>query len=58
MQDTLRTVAVGLSGNIVAGIGILPDIMSVAVGLATLIYIIFKINKEVYYAKERKKGDS
>jgi len=58
MQDTLKTVGVGLSGNIIAGLGVLPDILSVAVGIVTFIYVILKIKKEVYYAKERKEGSN
>ena len=47
MGDTLKTAVVGFSGHIVAGIGILPDLVSVLVGLATLVYLLIKIKKEL-----------
>jgi len=47
MEDTLRTTAVGFSGHFISGLHILPDLMSVLVGVATLVYLIIKIKKEM-----------
>ena len=47
MEDTLKTAVVGFSGHFVVGIEILPDIVSVLVGLATLVYLLIKIKKEL-----------
>ena len=47
MEDTLRTTAVGFSGQFISGLHILPDLISVLVGVATLVYLIIKIKKEM-----------
>ena len=47
MEDTLRTTAVGFSGHFISGLHILPDVISVLVGVATLGYLIIKIKKEM-----------
>lgn len=47
MEDTLKTSAVGLTGSALTGLGILPDIVSVAVGIVTIIYLLVKIHKEL-----------
>ena len=47
MLDTLKTSAVGMAGSTVAGLGILPDIVSVLVGVFTIIYLIIKIGNEL-----------
>ena len=47
MEDTLRTTAVGFSGHFISGLHILPDLFSVLVGVATLVYLIIKIKKEM-----------
>ena len=47
MEDTLRTTAVGFSGHFISGLHILPDLISVLVGVATLAYLIIKIKKEM-----------
>ena len=39
MDDTLKTSVVGISGSALTGLGILPDIVSVAVGLLTIVYL-------------------
>ena len=47
MEDTLKTTAAGLSSATVVGLGILPDIVSVAVGLITIVYLVLKIRNEI-----------
>ena len=47
MTDTLKTTTIGASGATVTWIGILPDIISVAVGLATFVYLVVKIKNEL-----------
>ena len=47
MEDTLRTTAVGFSGHFISGLHILPDLILVLVGLATLVYLVIKIKKEM-----------
>ena len=45
--DTLKTGAIGLSGGVVSACSWLPETISVGVGIATLIYLIIKIVKEL-----------
>jgi high-affinity Fe2+/Pb2+ permease len=45
--DTLKTSGAGLGGFWISMWGWLPDIVSLSVGLATLIYLIIKIGKEL-----------
>jgi len=52
--DTLRTVGIAVGSNVIRGVGMLPDLLDLCVGIATLIFLLYKINKEIYYAKERK----
>jgi len=52
--DTVRTVAVGVTGQHVCLFG-LPDIVSIFVGIATFIYLVIKIRRELV---EKRKGDS
>jgi len=52
MDDTLKTTALGLGSAGVVGLGILPDVMSVAVGAATFTWFCIRIWKEL--KKERK----
>jgi len=47
MLDTLRTEGVGLSGWWISVSGWLPDVVSLAIGLATLTYLVIKIRKEL-----------
>ena len=47
MEDTLKTSAVGLTGSALTGLGILPDIVSVAVGIVTIVYLLVKIHTEL-----------
>tara|TARA_Y100000310_G_C20028867_1_gene510845 strand:- start:338 stop:484 length:147 start_codon:yes stop_codon:yes gene_type:complete len=47
MIDTLKTSGAGLGGFWLSMWGWLPDIVSLSVGLATLIYLIIKIGKEL-----------
>ncbi len=47
MEDTLKTSAVGLTGSALTGLGIFPDIVSVAVGLVTIVYLLIKIHTEL-----------
>jgi len=47
MLDTLKTEGIGLSGWWLSVSGWLPEIISMMVGIATLIYMIIKIKKEL-----------
>ena len=47
MLDTLRTEGIGLSGWWLSISGWLPELVSLCVGIATLIYLIVKIKKEL-----------
>ena len=48
MEDSLKTVAVGMTGAALTGLGILPDLTSVLVGIVTIIYLCIKFYKELY----------
>ena len=45
--ETVKTTAAGMGGFYVSMMDWLPDIVSVAVGITTLIYLILKIKKEL-----------
>ena len=47
MTDTLKTTALGGSTAAVIGLGVLPDIVSVVVGIVTIIYFAIKIRNEL-----------
>ena len=47
MVDTLKTASVGAGGFMVQFISMVPEMVKVAVGVATLIYMILKIKKEL-----------
>ena len=47
LMDTVRTSAVGVTGSAVTGLGILPDAVSVIVGIVTIIYLFIKISNEL-----------
>ena len=47
MLDTLRTEGIGLSGWWLSISGWLPEVVSLCVGVATLVYLIVKIKKEL-----------
>ena len=47
MLDTLRTEGIGLSGWWLSISGWLPELVSLCVGIATLVYLIVKIRKEL-----------
>ena len=47
MIDTLRTEGIGISGWWLSISGWLPEVVSLGVGLATLIYLVIKIRKEL-----------
>lgn len=47
LEDTLKTSIVGLTGSAITGLGILPDIVSVAVGVVTIVYLLVKIKVEL-----------
>ena len=54
MEDTLKTSAVGLTGSALTGLGILPDIVSVAVGIVTIVYLLVKIRSELTNTNKNK----
>ena len=45
--DTLKTSGVGISGWWLSVSGWLPELISLMVGIATLVYLIIKIRKEL-----------
>ena len=47
MIDTLKTTGAGISGWWLSVSGWLPEVVSLCVGIATLIYLIVKIKKEL-----------
>ena len=47
MIDTLKTTGAGVSGWWLSISGWFPELISLSVGLATLIYLIIKIKKEL-----------
>jgi len=47
MFDTLKTTGTGLGGFWISVWTWLPEIVSLSVGIATLIYLIIKIYKEI-----------
>ena len=47
MEETLKTTAAGLSGFWLSLWGWLPEVVSLSVGIATLVYLIIKIRKEL-----------
>ena len=47
MIDTLKTTGAGVSGWWLSVSGWLPEVVSLSVGIATLIYLIIKIKKEL-----------
>ena len=53
MLDSLRTTTAGVSGIIVTWMEWLPMVVRILVGLATFIYIIVKIVREIKIMKEK-----
>ena len=47
MQDTLKTSVVGISGSTIGFFNWFPELVSVVVGVATLVYLIIKIKNEI-----------
>ena len=45
--DTLKTTGAGISGWWLSVSGWLPDVVSLLVGIATLVYLVIKIVKEI-----------
>ena len=53
MLDSLRTTTAGVSGIVVTWMEWLPMVVRILVGLATFIYIIVKIVREIKTIKEK-----
>ena len=47
MLDTLKTEGIGISGWWLSVSGWLPEVVSLLVGIATLVYLVVKIRKEI-----------
>ena len=47
MIDTLKTTGTGMGGWWLSISGWLPEVVSLSVGMATLVYLIIKIRKEL-----------
>lgn len=55
--DTLKTASVGFSGHLLSRWDYLPDMVSIAVGITTIVYLVLKIIltiKELRDAKDNK----
>ena len=47
MEETLKTTGAGISGWWLSISGWLTDVVSLGVGIATLVYLVIKIGKEL-----------
>ena len=47
MEETLKTTGAGMGGFWISLWGWLPEVVSLSVGIATLIYLVIKIRKEL-----------
>ena len=47
MEETLKTTGAGLGGFWLSLWGWVPEVVSLSVGIATLVYLIIKIGKEL-----------
>jgi len=47
MGDTLKTTAIGIGSAGIISLGMLPDIVSVGVGVVTIVYFCIRIYKEI-----------
>jgi hypothetical protein len=47
MLDTLKTTGAGIGGWWLSVSGWLPEVVSLMVGIATLLYLVIKISKEL-----------
>jgi len=47
MEETLKTTGAGLGGFWLSLWGWLPEVVSLSVGIATLVYLVIKIGKEL-----------
>ena len=54
--DTLKTSIIGITGSNLIWMEIVPTLISVLGGIATLVYMFFKIKNEIMYAKDKRKG--
>ena len=52
MEDSLKTTMIGFGSTFITGMGVLPDIVSVGVGMITCVYLVIKIGNEL----DKKKG--
>tara|TARA_R100000808_G_C2082241_1_gene105664 strand:+ start:232 stop:384 length:153 start_codon:yes stop_codon:yes gene_type:complete len=48
MEDTLKTTILGGGTAGAIHIGVMPDIMSIAVGAVTIVYFLLKIKNELF----------
>ena len=47
MPDTLKTTAIGIGSAGIISFGMLPDIVSIGVGVVTIVYFCIRIYKEL-----------
>tara|TARA_R110000824_G_scaffold213650_4_gene399918 strand:+ start:10421 stop:10570 length:150 start_codon:yes stop_codon:yes gene_type:complete len=47
MQDTLKTSVVGIGGSTIGFFNWFPELVSIVVGVTTLIYLVIKIRNEL-----------
>ena len=47
MVDTLKTASIGMGGTLVSCLGWFPELVSIAAGISTAVYMCIKIYKEL-----------
>tara|TARA_R100001082_G_C4290112_1_gene127823 strand:- start:243 stop:392 length:150 start_codon:yes stop_codon:yes gene_type:complete len=47
VEDTLKTVTVGTGGSVIGFFNWFPELVSIIVGITTLVYLIIKIRKDL-----------
>ena len=47
MQDTLKTSVVGIGGSTIGFFNWFPELVSIIVGITTLVYLVIKIKNEL-----------
>lgn len=58
MVDSLKTASVGTSSLLVQCLTFIPEMIRIAVAVATLVYLIIKIRRELYEQRANKQSGS
>tara|TARA_R100000458_G_C8278527_1_gene254920 strand:- start:13360 stop:13536 length:177 start_codon:yes stop_codon:yes gene_type:complete len=56
IDDSVKTASVGLGGGWTTSLEVLPDILSVLVGITTLIYMLIQLKKEFKNGEKAKES--